>query len=119
MADRTITGRVRLLRRRKRVRSKVSGTAQRPRLAVFRSHRHLYAQLIDDVSGRTLAAASDLGLKRAPGGRCKTAEAVGRLIARAAKSKQITGVVFDRAGRRYHGRVKAFAEAARTAGLQF
>lgn len=119
MAGRTITGRVRLLRRRKRVRSKVSGTAERPRLAVFRSSQHIYVQLIDDVSGRTLVAASDLGLKRTSGGRRKTAEAVGRLIAQAAKEKQITAAVFDRAGRRYHGRVKELAEAARTAGLKF
>ncbi|MBI3304879.1 50S ribosomal protein L18 [Candidatus Parcubacteria bacterium] len=119
MAGRTITGQVRLLRRRKRVRSKVSGTAQRPRLAVFRSSQHIYAQLIDDANGLTLAATSDLGLKKTSGGRCKTAEAVGRLIAQAAKAKQITAVVFDRAGRRYHGRVKALAEAARIAGLKF
>lgn len=119
MAGRTITNRVRLLRRRKRVRSRISGTVERPRLAVFRSSRHIYAQLIDDVSGRTLAAASDLGLKKISGGRLKAAEAVGRLLAKAAKSKQITAAVFDRAGRRYHGRVKTLAEAARDAGLKF
>jgi large subunit ribosomal protein L18 len=109
--------------RHNRVRSVVSGTSERPRLAVFRSASHIYAQLIDDKSGTTLAAASSAEVK-GQGKTTKTAKAdlstqVGTAIADKAKAKGIAAVVFDRGGYRYHGRVKALAEAARAAGLQF
>lgn len=110
--------------RHARVRRRVSGTPDRPRLAVFRSLRHIYAQVIDDVAGHTLAAAStrEPSLADGPGttGR-KTDQAavVGRLVADRARSAGITAVVFDRGGYRYHGRVRALAEAAREAGLSF
>ncbi|RMF84075.1 MAG: 50S ribosomal protein L18 [Nitrospirae bacterium] len=116
---RHLTGRA---RRAVRVRKKVSGTPERPRLSVFRSHRHIYAQVIDDVAGHTLAAASTLdseaGIQGSTGTR-DAAAAVGALVARRALEKGISKVVFDRAGYRYHGRVAALAEAAREAGLQF
>jgi len=114
-----ITGRP---RRAARVRKKVSGTAERPRLAVFRSNRHIYAQVIDDVAGRTMAAASTLdteaGRADFPSKR-DAATAVGALVARRALDKGVTQVVFDRAGYRYQGRVASLAAAAREAGLQF
>ncbi len=101
-----------------RVRSKIAGTQNRPRLNVFRSSVHIYGQIINDESGKTLAAASSLELK---GKQTKTnqAESVGKLIAEKALAKKIKQVVFDRGGYRYHGRVKALAEAARAAGLEF
>ena len=109
-------------RRATRVRKKVSGTAERPRLAVFRSNRHIYAQVIDDVAGRTMATASTLdseaGSVEASSKR-DAATAVGALVARRALDKGITQVVFDRAGYRYQGRVASLAAAAREAGLQF
>lgn len=114
-----LTTRALRTRRHRRARAKLSGAAHRPRLAVFRSNVHLYAQLIDDATGHTLAAASDLGMERAPKDRNARAEAIGKLIAERAQALGITAVVFDRGGRRYHGRVKALAEAARSAGLQF
>lgn len=111
------------VRRHKRVRQRVSGTAERPRLAVFRSLSHIYAQLIDDSSGRTLAAACDLeaGLRGQRNGKKKAqvAELVGDAIARRAVEKGIKAAVFDRGGFKYHGRVKALAEAARKGGLSF
>ncbi len=105
------------LRRHRRVRKKVGGSAARPRLAVFRSNRHIYAQLVDDTAGRTLAAASDAEVQ---GGENKTARAaeVGKLLARRAKEAGIERAVFDRGGRLYHGRVRALAEGAREEGLQ-
>ena len=107
--------------RHARVRKRVSGTAARPRLAVFRSSQHMYAQLIDDVLGVTLAAASSLDseVKTGSDGRTKTltSRAVGELVARRAAEKGIRTVVFDRGGNKYHGRVKALAEAAREGGL--
>lgn len=110
-------------RRHVRVRNKVSGTAQRPRLCVFRSTNHIYAQVIDDVGGHTLAAASTLtpDLKKDSSGKTKVAQAslVGTYVAKLAVSKDISEVVFDRGGYKYHGRVKALAEAAREAGLKF
>jgi large subunit ribosomal protein L18 len=110
-------------RRHQRVRSKVKGTASRPRLCVFRSLSHIYAQVIDDVAGRTLAAASDIekALAASRDGKKKTdvAVAVGDLVARRAREKGVEQVVFDRGGYRFHGRVKALAEAARKAGLRF
>ncbi len=111
------------LRRHNRVRRKVSGSSARPRLSVFRSSMHIYAQVIDDAVGRTIAAAStvDNGLDGQLGEQTKTqqAQAVGRLIAERAKAAGITQVVFDRGGFLYHGRVRALADAARDAGLDF
>lgn len=108
-------------RRHSRVRKKVRGTAERPRLSVHRSNRHLSAQVIDDVSGRTLAAASTVeqDLRSGATGNISAASAVGRLIGERAKQAGVTEVVFDRGGFRYHGRVAAVAEAAREAGLEF
>jgi len=100
------------------VRVKVSGTAERPRLAVYRSLNHLYAQLIDDQSGRTLAAASTLALKTGKHD-VQAAAAVGRAIAEKAKGAGVQSAVFDRGGFLYHGRIKALADAARGAGLEF
>jgi large subunit ribosomal protein L18 len=108
-------------RRHRRVRKKVSGTAARPRLAVFRSNNHIYAQVIDDVAGRTLAAAStaDTSLKGTPGGNVGAATQVGTLVAERAKAAGVDKVVFDRGGFRYHGRIAALADAARAGGLEF
>ena len=108
--------------RHKRIRKKVSGTAERPRLAVFRSNNHIYAQLVDDVAGVTLAAANSLQEGVLPGkfGQNKVAAAaVGKAIAAAAKAKNVETVVFDRGGYVYHGRVAALADAARDGGLNF
>lgn len=106
-------------RRHFRVRKKISGTADRPRLAVFRSNRHISAQVIDDVSGHTLAAASttepDL---RSGSGTVAAAERVGRVVAERARAQGVTAVVFDRGGFLYHGRVAAVADGAREAGLE-
>ena len=111
------------LRRHRRVRLKVSGTGERPRLCVFRSLNHIYAQVIDDVRGHTVASASslDVDLKSAAAGKKKgdVAQAVGTTVAQRAKAAGISSVVFDRGGYLYHGRVKALAEAARAAGLEF
>jgi large subunit ribosomal protein L18 len=109
------------LRRHSRVRRKVQGTAERPRLAVFRSNRHISAQLIDDRAGRTLAAASttEADLRAGPTSNVEAAQAVGRLIADRAKAAGVEQVVFDRGGNLYHGRVAAVADAARDAGLEF
>ncbi len=110
-------------RRKLRIRKKVTGTAERPRLSVFRSARHIYAQVVDDASGKTLAHASTLSkdLKGTLDDDKKTdaAKKVGALIAKICKSKQIDRVVFDRNGYLYHGRVSALAQAAREAGLEF
>jgi large subunit ribosomal protein L18 len=107
----------------RRVRVKVSGTAERPRLCVFRSSTHLYAQVIDDAAGRTLVAASsvdkEMRKQMKGGGNVAAAKIVGQVVASRAKEKGIAQVVFDRGGYRYHGRVKALAEAAREAGLKF
>ena len=109
-------------RRHFRVRKKVAGTAERPRLAVFRSNKHISAQVIDDRSGRTLASASTVekSLRDAGSTGNKTAAAtVGRLVAERARAAGVTSVVFDRGGFQYHGRVAAVADAAREAGLEF
>jgi large subunit ribosomal protein L18 len=109
-------------RRHYRVRKKVSGTPQRPRLAVFRSNRHVVAQVIDDISGQTLAAASSLEASvRGAGntGNRDAATAVGKLLAERAKAAGVSRVAFDRGGFLYHGRVAALADAAREAGLEF
>lgn len=111
------------LKRHLRVRKKISGTVQRPRLSVFRSAKHIYAQLIDDVGGVTLASASTVDKELAGqvknGGDVEAARKVGELIAQRAKAKGYENVVFDRGGYLYHGRIKALADAAREAGLQF
>lgn len=108
-------------RRHSRVRRRVKGTTERPRLAIFRSNQHIYAQVIDDSEHKTLAAAStldkDAGVK--VGSNSEAAAAVGKLIAERAKSKNISQVVFDRGGNLYHGRVAALADAAREGGLKF
>ncbi len=108
-------------RRHARVRRRVHGSAERPRLAVFRSNKHISAQLIDDDTGRTLASASSVegGLRGASGGNVDAASNVGALIATRARAAGITAVVFDRGGFAYHGRVAALAEAARAEGLEF
>ena len=107
------------LRIHKRIRSRVSGTPGRPRLAVFRSVKHIYAQVIDDTKGHTLVAASSNEKNAGNGGNVAGAKTVGKLVAERAKDHGIQAVVFDRGGYLYHGRVKALAEAAREAGLQF
>ena len=109
------------LRRHRRVRKKMRGTPQRPRLAVYRSNKHISAQVIDDLSGATLAAAStvEADLRSAAGGNIDAATQVGTLVAERAKAAGIDAVVFDRGGFRYHGRVAALADAARDGGLEF
>jgi large subunit ribosomal protein L18 len=107
------------LRRHRRVRGKIVGTAQRPRLAVFRSNRGIFAQLVDDSTGRTLAGASWTSLKGFEGDKTAQAKQVGTELAAAAKQAGIRAVVFDRGGYLYHGRVKALAEGAREGGLRF
>ena len=104
-------------RRHLRVRKKVNGTPQRPRLVVFRSDKHLYAQLVDDIAGRTIVTVSSV--KVGEGQKGVKAVVVGKTIAGVAKAKGITRVVFDRAGYKYHGRVKAVADGAREGGLEF
>ena len=117
-------------RRHNRIRSKVQGTAKVPRLCVFRSAKHIYAQLIDDEKGKTILQAKDFEIKKAPafakasagkstGAKVELAKEVGKLIANKAEEKKITEVKFDRGGYKYHGRVKALADAAREAGLKF
>jgi large subunit ribosomal protein L18 len=107
-----------LERRHRRVRKKVVGAPERPRLSVYRSNRHIYAQVIDDFSGRTVASASSL-LERGDGSPKEVAKAVGRAVAARAKDAGIERVVFDRGGFQFHGRVAALAEGAREGGLQF
>ena len=111
------------LRRTRRVRRFIRGTAERPRLTVFRTHKHIYAQIIDDAAGRTLAAASSMDKQIRGsvgfGGNKQAAEAIGRAVAERAKAAGVSKVCFDRGGFRYHGRVAALAEAARAAGLEF
>ena len=108
-------------KRHERIRLHLEGTESRPRLAVFRSNNHIYAQVIDDASGRTLAAAStaEKELRGSSSTKVQEAAVVGRLVAERAKSAGIERVVFDRAGFRYHGRIKSLADAARDAGLDF
>jgi len=108
-------------KRHARIRLHLAGTTERPRLAVFRSIKHISVQVIDDSSGRTLAAASTLEKELRAANQTKTEEAraVGRLVAERAKTAGVERVVFDRAGNRYHGRIKSLADAAREAGLEF
>jgi len=111
----------------KRIRRKLYGTPERPRLSVYRSLNHIYAQLIDDMTGKTVVSANsregagkpEAGTKRKTGGNLAAAKSVGKLLAQRAKDKGLSKVVFDRGGYLYHGRVKALADAAREAGLQF
>jgi large subunit ribosomal protein L18 len=108
-------------RRKAHIRKKVDGSQERPRLSVYRSLNHIYAQVIDDTSGKTLAAASTLSpeLKEGKGKKRELAKEVGKLVARKCQEKQIAAVVFDRNGFMYHGRIAAVAEGAREAGLKF
>ena len=106
-------------RRHRRIRGKVSGAAERPRLVVYRSNKGISAQLVDDLSGKTLAGATWLGLKSFKGNKTEQATEVGKLLAAAAKEAGIERVVFDRGGYLYHGRVKALADGAREGGLKF
>jgi len=115
----TLTVRKARERRHKRVRRKVAGTSERPRLVVFRSNRGIEAQLVDDLEGKTLAAASWLHLKSFKGSKSEQAAEVGKLLAANAKQAKVETVVFDRGGYLYHGRVKALADAAREGGLKF
>ena len=121
MVDQAKSRRQGRIRRHRRVRKKVRGTAERPRLSVFRSRRHISAQLIDDQAGTTLASASTLEaeLRSAPGGNVAAARSVGTLIGQRALHSGIQAAVFDRGGYRYHGRVAELADAARSAGLEF
>lgn len=112
--------RQRRVRRHQRIRNRVSGSVERPRLSVFRSSAHMHVQIIDDVNGTTVASASSLDAAIAKTGtKVERARAVGQLVAERAKAKGITRVVFDRGGFLYHGRVKAVADGARAAGLEF
>ncbi|MBE0476805.1 MAG: 50S ribosomal protein L18 [Coriobacteriia bacterium] len=121
--DRLKAKREQLSRRRRRVRGKAHGTAGRPRLRVTRTSEHIYAQLIDDVTGRTIAASStidpDVRIAAGKGSPVEAAKLVGESVGRRAAEAGITEVVFDRGGRLYHGRVKALADGARSAGLEF
>ena len=123
MADKNKDKAKRLERRKWSVRSSVFGTPERPRLSVFRSDKHIYAQVIDDFAGRTLASAAstatDIRGDLVNGGNVNAAKKVGQAIAERAKAAGVTAVAFDRGGRRYHGRIKALADAARAGGLQF
>jgi large subunit ribosomal protein L18 len=115
----TMTARQARERRHRRVRGKLVGTAERPRLVVFRSNRGIEAQLVDDLEGKTLAAATWLTLKSFKGNKTEQAAEVGKLLAQNAKKANVETVVFDRGGYLYHGRVKALANAAREGGLKF
>jgi large subunit ribosomal protein L18 len=115
----TLTVRQARQRRHRRVRGKVAGTAERPRLVVSRSNRGIVAQLVDDSNGKTVASASWLQVKSFKGNKTAQAAEVGKLLAQKAKTAKISGVVFDRGGYLYHGRVKALADAAREGGLKF
>ena len=123
MADKQTKKQKRLQRRKWSVRARVFGTEQRPRLSVFRSDKHIYAQVIDDIAGKTLVAASsthdDVRGDLANGGNVDAAKRVGKSIAERAIAAGISAVAFDRGGRQYHGRVKALADAAREGGLKF
>ncbi len=123
MASKLDSREVSRLKRKKRIRKKLSGSSQRPRLTVFRSDKHIYAQIIDDTVGSTLVTASTLSPEYkesdAAKGKVNAAKRVGELVARKAIDKGITKVVFDRNGYIYHGRVQALADAARQAGLNF
>ncbi len=111
--------RIRRQKRARRTRAKILGTAERPRLSVFRSNKHIYAQLINDDKGATLVNASDLEIKNEKGAKINKANSVGQLIAKKALDLKISEVVFDKGSYKYHGLIKSLAEGARTAGLKF
>jgi large subunit ribosomal protein L18 len=119
--DKNIGKTVRRTRRRIGIRKRISGTGERPRMAVYKSLHHIYAQIINDLEGKTLVAASSVekSLGVAKPGNAKAAAAVGKALAERAKKAGVSGVVFDRGGFKYHGRVKALADAAREGGLKF
>lgn len=117
--DRNKVKNIRRSRRKTGIRKRVLGTPERPRLTVYRSLNHMYAQVIDDLSGTTLAASSTLKAAGPSGGNIEAATAVGKDVAEKAKAAGVTQVAFDRNGFRYHGRIKALADAARECGLQF
>lgn len=118
--DKNIKKRTGLKKRHFRVRNKVQGTATKPRLFVYRSLKHIYASLIDDEAGKTLASATSNSKEFGKaGGNIDAAKTVGEMIAKAAQEKSVSEVVFDRGGRKYHGRIKALADAARESGLKF
>ena len=123
MADKQTKKQKRLDRRKWSIRNHLSGTTERPRLSVFRSDKHIYAQVIDDIAGRTLASAAstnaDVRGELKTGANVEAAKRVGKAIAEKAKAAGVSLVSFDRGGRRYHGRVKALADAAREGGLKF
>jgi large subunit ribosomal protein L18 len=123
MADKQKKKQKRLDRRKWNIRNHLSGTTERPRLSVFRSDKHIYAQVIDDIAGRTLASAAstnaDVRGELKTGANVEAAKRVGRAIAERAKAVGVAQVAFDRGGRKYHGRVKALADAAREGGLKF
>ena len=115
----SLTVREARLRRHRRVRGRVAGTAERPRLVVTRSNRGIVAQLVDDLSGKTVASASHLALKSFKGNKSEQATEVGKLLAQSAKAAGVESCVFDRAGYLYHGRVRSLADGAREGGLSF
>ncbi len=124
MADKNKQKAVRLQRRKFSVSNSIFGTAERPRLSVFRSDKHIYAQIINDYTGQTLAAAASTsaelrGAELKNGGNISAAKKIGTIIAERAKAAGVTKVAFDRGGRKYHGRIKALADAAREGGLSF
>ncbi len=119
MADKLKIKQQQKANRQKRIRAKISGSAKCPRLNVYRSLKHIFAQLIDDTAGRTLVSASDSEIKAKKGKKTDKAKEVGLLIAKKAEDKKISQVVFDRAGHQYHGRIKAVADGAREGGLKF
>lgn len=106
-------------RRKNRVRKKISGTAERPRLSVFKSSKHIYAQVIDDLSGKTLVSASTFEKGQRKSGNATGCEEIGKLIAERCKSVNVSKIVFDKNGNQYHGRIKALADGARHGGLEF
>jgi len=123
MANRT-TRYISRLKRKKRIRKNITGTTERPRLSVFRSSTHIYAQIINDIDGNTLASASTLDAEFTAsgskgGGDCEAAVTIGKMVAKRALDKGITKVIFDRNGFLYHGRIKALSDGAREVGLQF
>lgn len=123
MADKNVVKQKQLERRKFNIRKTLAGSAERPRLAVFRSDKHIYAQIIDDMSGKTLVSASsvqtDIRGELKNGGNVEAAKRVGKAIADKAVAAGLKAVAFDRGGRRYHGRIKALADAARKGGLSF
>jgi len=119
MKDRFKTKRAKRQKRARRIRAKIFGVANRPRLSVFRSNQHIYVQLIDDEKGKTIASAADLEIKKSTKGKIATASLVGQLIAKKAAELKIKEVIFDKRAYKYHGLVKAVAEGARKGGLKF